>query len=330
MAGVAPDDEVVGDYVTRRGRPVLPRYVNLSHAMPLAHRAATALAVRGVRGARFYRPVAERLRTMPALPSLDVGRTQVLLDPDDAMTHALYHGYYETEELEVVARILHNGGRVVDVGANVGVFTFLAAAIVGETGAVLALEPSPVAAERLRATVLRASLSNVTVVEAAAGAAAGVATLTAPPRERGLGTLRAVEASREDECYQVEVVPVDALAVPGVGGEVQLLKIDTEGWEPHVFRGAEALLASRCVQAMLFELSPQLVDPSFVRGVAELLGEGFGWFVIEPRIGVLRITPRLRRVTLDDLVASTAQENVLVLRQDVLDRNTAILALVTP
>ena len=134
---------------------------------------------------------------------------------------------------------------MVDVWANVGILGARAARLVGESGRVVVVEPSPRCLEDLRLVVDR--ILNITIVEAALGPDNGTVRLTGwdNPDHRGLGT--AVDGHRsgiEANWYGGTMVEVSQLRLEEVldeylpGREVVLLKIDVEGYEPAVLVGA--------------------------------------------------------------------------------------------
>jgi FkbM family methyltransferase len=152
-------------------------------------------------------------------------------------------GRYEPNEMYALSRLLRPGMCVFDVGANAGVFTLLAAALVGE-GVVYAFEPSPRDRTRLVANVRLNALSNVRVRGEGLGSAVGKATLAVASAEHpGHNTLGGFVYS-DDAAYSVDVDVVTLDSVVAVEGLLRLdvLKIDVEGAESAVLRGATAAL----------------------------------------------------------------------------------------
>jgi FkbM family methyltransferase len=160
---------------------------------------------------------------------------------------ALYTGLPEYDDMLFTERFLKPGDVVIDVGANIGLYSLLAASRTG-SGRVIALEPHPVAADRLRENVALNSLQNVEVLAAAAGAEPGSAQLTANldtvnhivPGGAVVGTIR------------VPVCTLDSLV--DAGEQVALVKLDAEGFESAVLAGAGELLRERAVMAWIVEV----------------------------------------------------------------------------
>jgi FkbM family methyltransferase len=155
-------------------------------------------------------------------------------------TFVLYCGLPEWEDMNFLRDYLRSGDGFVDVGANVGVYSLLAADMAGVE--VWAFEPSSDSLSRLRENVTLNRLGDrVHILAAAAGARPGTAVLSS-----GLDTTnRVVEHDRWDGGREtIAVVTLDA-AVPAVDRRrVTLVKIDVEGAERSVLEGARELLGA--------------------------------------------------------------------------------------
>lgn len=182
------------------------------------------------------------------------------------MTKRLLQGGYESTQQRLFEAILKPGDQVIDVGANLGLFTVLSGALVGETGRVLAIEPVPSMLTCLHGNIRRNRLTNVTVFE-------GVATDTVTQCEihtaegaeeySSIKKIAHPHGMRDNETkVVVEGVPIDSLVVKH-SFTPQILKVDTEGAEGLVFSGAAETL--RRYQPIIFsELDDRLLS-------------GFGW-----------------------------------------------------
>jgi FkbM family methyltransferase len=165
---------------------------------------------------------------------------------------------YERNEIRFIHRFVRPGDVVVDVGANVGVLATEAARAVGPTGRVIAIEPVPSNAAVLRANAALDPRTRIEVIESAVGASAGVLGLGIDQLQRSVGNQGAYTAIGGTAVDIDTVVPLarldDLLAHRLAPNErVRLLKVDVEGMEASVFEGAEELLASRRVDAVMFE-----------------------------------------------------------------------------
>lgn len=183
-------------------------------------------------------------------------------DPNDlAVGKAVLAGTYEPEVAAVFRATLRPGMRALDIGANIGVFTMLAASLVGPAGHVLAMEPNPRNARLAEASRRLNGFEHVTVLQAAAGRAPGLLALNTSFSN---GTTSTPDTDALPAAETVACLPIDALALPGP--RVHLVKIDVEGAEYNALLGAERLIR-RDHPLIVFEFGPgQLPGISGVSG----------------------------------------------------------------
>ena len=166
-------------------------------------------------------------------------------------------GSYEEHFAELFHCLISPDDRCVDVGANVGVHTIRLAKLVGSRGEVIAIEPDEEAAYRARRNIMLNQLSNVRVINAAASDEAGRGVQLYRPDARD--TNRA-KASLLRHSYltggmtTVPVVTIDEVCPDPVA----LMKIDVEGHEAAVVRGAAATI-DRHSPAVIFEYAPEFL-----------------------------------------------------------------------
>jgi len=144
---------------------------------------------------------------------------------------------------------VREGTTVVDVGANVGHYTLLAAR---RARRVVAFEPDPRAAEFLRENVALNGYGNVTVVEKALSAEDGTADFFVDDRNPGGHSLVEANTARLREMRSVETVRLDSFLPDGA---VDLVKIDAQGAEAWIVSGARGVL-ERSRARLLLELWP--------------------------------------------------------------------------
>ncbi|MDQ6666522.1 MAG: FkbM family methyltransferase [Acidobacteriota bacterium] len=176
------------------------------------------------------------------------------LDLADSIQRHIYFGAYEPTETAMVRGWLRPGMTFVDVGANVGYFTALAASCVGSAGRVFAIEPQPYAYDRLAKFVARNSLGQARTLQAGLSSASGELPLFLPSEPAPEHNATMVTLG---EGAQISV-PVktldDCMAEWGID-RIDLLKIDVEGHEPKVFEGATKALAAGRIQAVMCEFN---------------------------------------------------------------------------
>lgn len=161
-------------------------------------------------------------------------------------------GRYEPNETHWLESVLRPRMTFVDVGANLGMFTLLAAACVGPGGRVVALEPSRRERERLETNVKLNGFANVSVIAAAASDAPGAARLhVAREPNSGHNTLGAfIYDVREENAEEVELIRLDDADIE----RVDVMKLDVEGAEVKALAGARELFES-CRPTVLIEVN---------------------------------------------------------------------------
>jgi FkbM family methyltransferase len=219
---------------------------------------------------RFYRSTAVRLarrfrRHGSHFRRVVVEGVPLVFDVTEFTTNPLYFGgvAWEPQTTACVTRRLGKGGVFVDVGANHGYFTVLAAALVGSAGRVVAFEPNPIVIDQLRTHVrLNDFTARVTTVQAAlADAPHDDAPLfvSTEPGNSGLSSLVAAPSYVKngwlspDRTVPVRVDTFDRWFQSSGLRRVDLVKIDVEGAEDRVVAGMAATLASGRIGAIICE-----------------------------------------------------------------------------
>jgi FkbM family methyltransferase len=166
------------------------------------------------------------------------------------VTGNIYCGLHEFYDMGFLLHFLQAGDLFVDVGANVGSYAVLAAAVCGAD--VIAVEPDPETAAVLRRNLkLSAAEDRVEVAEVAAGAATGEIRMTA-----GRGAMNRIAVGKSELSRLTELRTLDAI----VGGRSPaMLKMDVEGYEAEVVFGARSTLAKPGLLAIVTESRDEAV-----------------------------------------------------------------------
>ena len=169
----------------------------------------------------------------------------------------ILRGGYEQEEIGFVQRTLAPGDSAIDVGGHVGFFTMQMAAMVGPAGRVYAFEPFDANADLLERSIAENGFQErVLFQRAAVGAATGTARLTFPVETLNSGGAYLLQDGGAPLAgNQQKDVPVVALDGLELRRPVRFIKMDVEGAEPQVLRGAARILAED-KPVMLSELHP--------------------------------------------------------------------------
>ena len=188
-------------------------------------------------------------------------------------THGCWLGTYEIDKQLELARSLRPGEVFYDIGANVGFYTVLASRLVGPRGFIYAFEPLPTNVGYLTRHVELNRLSNVRLFSVALSDKKGHATFDPGPH-RSMGKLAA------DGSLTVETETVDALVASEKLRPPSCMKIDVEGAEVDVLRGALKTLESAKPMVLVATHSPEIH-----RCVIDMLREhGYRTTALDPRV----------------------------------------------
>jgi FkbM family methyltransferase len=183
------------------------------------------------------------------------GRVQ-FVDPTDQFVGQVIQqkGMYEPHVTSAFSEVLRSGHTIIDVGANVGWFALLAASAVGSSGSVLAVEADSGNVDLLCQSVRANRFDNVFVLPVAASDRSEMVVL-----QRAGGSNSAIFPSSGPSApgdRLVPTLPLDALA--GMVDRLDVMKIDVEGAELLVLRGASELVGKHRPY-LFFEYSPGML-----------------------------------------------------------------------
>ena len=166
-------------------------------------------------------------------------------------------GVFEPTSLEVWAALSQKADIVADIGANVGVYS-LVAAMASTSAAVHAFEALPEAADRLDENIRHSGLDNIIVHRTAVSDADGTVAFKYLPLTPGNFICRVGAIDEDRAGYQSIDVPRETLdaALPPAAGARLLVKIDTEGHEAKVLAGMEGWLANGSVEFLIESFAP--------------------------------------------------------------------------
>ena len=167
-------------------------------------------------------------------------------------TGNIYCGLHEFVDMAFLLHVLRPGDLFVDIGANIGSYTVLASKVCGAR--TICVEPDPVTAAALRRNIAANGIENrVNVEETALGGSEGTVKFTV-----GLDTINRVAGQEDTNVQEVRLVRLDAVLD---GEQPVLIKMDVEGFESEVLRGAAETLAKSSLLGIITEdTEPGVVD----------------------------------------------------------------------
>ena len=191
----------------------------------------------------LYRKVIRSAYPDPEATADFRGLSLVMPTHDVTIVPGLLGGFYEEIELDLFERLAARSPTVVDVGANIGVYTCSAACRQPADGMVVAYEPVPENLDFLRRNIKANTPDRAVLVrEAAVGAAEGDLALHLAD---GIGTHSAApdNARSERGALRVPLVALDH-DLRRIGADrPDLVKVDVEGYDGFVLEGARRILA---------------------------------------------------------------------------------------
>lgn len=152
----------------------------------------------------------------------------------------LLRGTYEAPVEAVLRRHLRPGDTFVDVGANVGYLSVVAAALVGPSGQVHAFEPNERLGRLLRESVRENGLTQLQPNDLGLWSSPGTLYLRVEPSSAH--SYVRVSADPDHADLRVPVTTLDEYLEARGRPRVRLVKVDVEGAELHVLRGARSCL----------------------------------------------------------------------------------------
>jgi FkbM family methyltransferase len=160
-------------------------------------------------------------------------------------------GVMGKEEVRLLEKLVEPGMQILDVGANIGLYTMVLARLAGENGKVFAFEPEPHLFSVLCENCMANEAHNVTPFQCAAGDANGRATFQRATFNSGDNRLGASKSGTQS--IEVEVARLDEVLPVRT---VQFIKLDVQGHELAALTGMQEVLAASPNVRVLFEFWP--------------------------------------------------------------------------
>jgi FkbM family methyltransferase len=195
------------------------------------YRATPFRALREVYFAVFARLVGNRKAVV------DINGLLFDLDLGESIDLRLYLGQFEPDVTATLCHHAKPGMTVLDIGANIGAFTMLLASLVGRNGQVIAFEPTDFGWRKLQRNLSLNQIPWITAVKA------GLAEKTMFAEQVDFRASWRTNGGRADACSVVDFIRLDDWCREHGVSQVDLIKIDVDGYEYSVFAGARELLA---------------------------------------------------------------------------------------
>lgn len=221
--------------------------------------------------------------------------------------HILLQGYFEFYESMLVRSMLKQGGTFIDVGANVGWHSMLAAKRVGAEGRVLAFEPVSSTYSRLLENVHVNEFENVTAIQAGLSSEKGEAEIFQPESANAGGNSLYTASQNDHAIETVNLVKGDDVLEEHDVVNVDLCKIDIEGAELRAIEGLRRSLTKGMIRNLIIEANPEALARSggSVQDLTAVL-RSFGFVLSEVRNPRKEIDAKQAAVTGGNLICRLA------------------------
>jgi len=242
--------QISTDLVMNSGVPQEPTHIRwirncLTH-WPFRHGKGVLL--------RFFET---RLRRRDFLIEIEPG---VLIPPelDDWIVLSYFtNGCEHNPPFQLSRALIRPGDTLMDVGANIGLWAMGAARRVGPEGSVHAFEPVPNNFMRMERNLALNGLKQVTSRQLALSDSVGHTVFyAATSANSGVGSL--TQGDNANRPIEIDMTTIDNYCETNSISRVDLIKVDVEGAEQLVFRGAVRLLTSAEAPVIMFETDEQL------------------------------------------------------------------------
>jgi FkbM family methyltransferase len=218
-----------------------------------------------------------------------------------------YHSaanFIDETEIAFLSNYEFGPGAIVDIGANLGIFSLLFAARYPDRR-IYAMEPNPSTFNTLKENINKNKASNIRAFDLAVGDMDGEVMFDANPTDRGTAAL-----STGSSAHAVKVISkkMDTIAREENMNQIGLLKVDVEGFEAAVFAGAAHVLQQVRPSVIFFEVCPKhAIANGFDPATAARK-------LVENRYRLFRIKPGAALASVDfSVAASVASENLIAL-----------------
>jgi FkbM family methyltransferase len=220
---------------------------------------------------------AKKLCRFDRIEVTTVNGTRFWIDPVSVFGLAMLENHeYEKPLTTAVTTLLNPGDSFVDVGANEGYFSVLAAQKVGPQGQVLAIEPQARLRGVLERNIAANSLTNVDIVSAAVADKEGKTLLYLRPSTNTGASSFTKHWRFGNRAEEVQTTTLDRLLSERHVASVRVMKVDCEGAESLVIAGAERSLGAQVIQFLTVEYHTAICESETCRQAHQTIrGHGY-------------------------------------------------------
>jgi len=182
------------------------------------------------------------------------------LDTEGSIALAMIYFDHEKYELSLLKSIIKQGDVIVDIGANLGLYTLTAAKSVGTAGKVYSIEPNPIVFSSLKKNVKENNHQNVVLINKAVSSFSGSTKLSFDS-ENSISTESYLirEETGSQKFVSVETISLDDF-FKNISNKVNVIKMDIEGAEFEALKGMKNLLENNNTLNLFLEFNPRALN----------------------------------------------------------------------
>ena len=202
-------------------------------------------------------------------------------------------GIREPESTEMIKKILNEGSTVIDIGANIGYYALMESRLVGNKGAVYAIEPSPRNFNCLKSNIELNGYRNIKAYQIAIGDRIGKAKMNISPHSN-LNSLVDQKNKKIIGRIDVDITSLDYFLKKKKNPD--FIRMDVEGYECNIIRGMKNILKKKRPLKLFIELHPHIMYKEQTINVLKTLMEnGFETRKVTRSVTVSEMKVMLRK-----------------------------------
>ncbi len=213
---------------------------------------ALCLVGTGISKNKFVYNIIELLKKILKPKFIEIDGCNLLLDETDRHGFTIY-GNSEERNMSYLKKIVMPGQIVVDVGANIGIYSVVLAKWVGKQGHVFAFEPAPDNIKLLRKTIKLNQFDNITITQKAISNKPGIASFYLVD---GISSHSLMDYGKSIDKIDVEVETLDNF-FQDYEKPIDFIKIDAEGYDFKVILGMQNIISKTQNLSLFVEFDPK-------------------------------------------------------------------------
>jgi len=202
----------------------------------------------GISNSKFAYELLKIIKRMIKPKIIEIENCKILLDKNDTYGFT-FSSNFDTKEIELIKKIIKKGDVVVDVGANIGIYTCILAKLACSNGHVYSFEPIPENARLIRESIKLNNFKNVTVIPKGVSAKSSKLTMYLAKDVAGHSF------AEFEGCVGKKIIDVTTID-DEIQEEIKFIKIDAEGYDFQVLKGMEKTIKNSHDLNILIEFYP--------------------------------------------------------------------------